>query len=53
MMPSAIIGAVEEFYTLDPGPSSSPSIGPMSITCDFYQRSPGWPGGLAVSLVAW
>jgi L-serine dehydratase len=33
-----IITAVEEFYKVGPGPSSSHTIGPMRITYDFYQR---------------
>ena len=30
--------ALEEFYKVGPGPSSSHTIGPMRITYDFYQR---------------
>ena len=30
--------ALDEFYKVGPGPSSSHTIGPMRITYDFYQR---------------
>jgi hypothetical protein len=35
----------EERYKVGPGPSSSPTIGPVRITCDFYQRSTSPPAG--------
>src|SRR5262249_51243530 len=33
-----VLTVVDEFYKVGPGPSSSPTIGPMRITYDFYQR---------------
>ena len=33
-----VMTALEEFYKVGPGPSSSHTIGPMRITYDFYQR---------------
>src|SRR5688572_13407770 len=38
-----ILIVVEEFYKVGPGPSSSHTIGPMRITCDFYRRCTGLP----------
>ncbi len=33
-----IMTVLDEFYKIGPGPSSSHTIGPMRITCDFFQR---------------
>lgn len=33
-----ILTALEEFYKMGPGPSSSHTMGPMRITYDFFQR---------------
>jgi len=33
-----IMTALEEFYKMGPGPSSSHTMGPMRITYDFFQR---------------
>src|SRR6476661_8817067 len=33
-----IMTALDEFYKIGPGPSSSHTMGPMRITYDFYQR---------------
>src|SRR5215468_217188 len=33
-----IMTALEEFYKIGPGPSSSHTMGPMRITYDFFQR---------------
>ena len=33
-----VMTALDEFYKVGPGPSSSHTIGPMRITYDFYQR---------------
>src|SRR5262249_41365369 len=33
-----VMTTLDEFYKVGPGPSSSPTIGPMRITYDFYQR---------------
>src|SRR5262245_10565873 len=33
-----VMTMADEFYKVGPGPSSSPPIGPMRITYDFYQR---------------
>jgi len=33
-----IMTAIEEFYKIGPGPSSSHTMGPMRITYDFFQR---------------
>ena len=30
--------AIDEFFKMGPGPSSSHTMGPMRITYDFYQR---------------
>ena len=35
--------AIEELYKVGPGPTSSHTIGPMRITCDFYQRATRLP----------
>src|SRR4051812_44635125 len=32
-----VMTALDEFYKVGPGPSSSHTIGPMRITYDFYQ----------------
>jgi L-serine dehydratase len=33
-----IVTAIDEFFKMGPGPSSSHTMGPMRITYDFYQR---------------
>src|SRR4026208_2484323 len=33
-----VMTLADEFYKVGPGPSSSPTTGPMRITYDFYQR---------------
>jgi L-serine dehydratase len=33
-----VMTTIEDFYKVGPGPSSSHTIGPMRITCDFYNR---------------
>ncbi|MBP7149291.1 MAG: L-serine ammonia-lyase [Acidobacteria bacterium] len=33
-----VLTVLDEFYKVGPGPSSSHTIGPMRITCDFYRR---------------
>src|SRR6476646_11661379 len=38
-----ILTTVDEFYKVGPGPSSSHTIGPMRITCDFSQRASKLP----------
>src|SRR5499427_8565520 len=38
-----VLTTVDEFYKVGPGPSSSPTIGPMRITYDFYQRATKLP----------
>ena len=38
-----VMTALDEFYKVGPGPSSSHTIGPMRITYDFYQRATKLP----------
>jgi serine dehydratase beta subunit len=38
-----VLTTVDEFYKVGPGPPSSHTIGPMRITCDFYQQTAKLP----------
>jgi L-serine dehydratase len=47
-----VMTTLDEFYKVGPGPSSSHTIGPMSITYDFYQRATKLPEDKLASATA-
>jgi L-serine dehydratase len=47
-----ILTVLDEFYKMGPGPSSSHTMGPMRITCDFFQRISNLPEDLLKRVTA-